>query len=473
MVIFVVENALILSVKPHFLMSETISQLTAIWNRSLKRIKAQLNDDHVYDTFFEGSYIDSVQGDTMLIAVNSGLGVMILTNTYTNLVETCVREETSTNYKAKFITQDAKGSAQIEKEEKKPAFFAQARLDPKYTFDSFVVGQSNREAYQAALMISRNPGGLYNPLLIHSESGLGKTHLLQAVGNEIKAIRPSAKVLYISAADFVDEYMKFVQGYKQDLTLTQYFKNDVDTLLIDDIQFLIGKAKTMEMFFVVFQSLYTQGKQIVITSDQPPSKLEGIDDRLKTRFSNGLVLPIEKPDLTTSKAILRAKIEANNLNVDDFDEDVIEFLASRFSTSVRELEGSLNRLLFYTINLEPTKHITMEVAKKAISSLISAQDDVGTLTEEKIISAVANYYSLTPSQITGKIRTSRIAMARHISMYLIRALLDTPFIKIGQVFGGKDHATVINGVNKVEKALKEDPDMRKAVSELKQRLKAK
>lgn len=455
-------------------MPETISQLTAIWNRSLERIKKNLNDNHVYDSFFGNSYIDSIQGDTLVVIVNSELAASVLSSSYAQLIEECVQEETSTNYKVTFLSQ-AQGTMQTKKEkaQEKPLFFQEAKLDPRYSFDNFVVGASNREAYQASLMISRSAGNLYNPLLLHSQSGLGKTHLLQAIGNEIKKLKPMSKVLCISAADFVDEYIKFATGYKQDQTLTQYFRSSVDVLLIDDIQFLIGKAKTMEMFFVVFQSLYTQGKQIVITSDQDPSKLEGLDERLKTRFASGLVLPIQRPDLATSQAILRAKIEANNLSVDDFDPDVIEFLAARFSSSVRDLEGALNRLLFYTVNLEPTKHITLDVAKKAIASLISAQEEVGKISEEKIISTVASYYSLPPAQITGKLRTSRIALARHISMYLIRTLLDTPFTKIGQIFGGKDHATVMSGVNKVEKSLKTDPDMKKAVNELIGRLKAK
>ena len=319
-------------------------------------------------------------------------------------------------------------------------------------------------------MIANSPGKLFNPLLLYSESGLGKTHLMQAIGNAIHADSPTSKVLYVAASDFVDEYIRFAQGYKEEQSLTQFFKNDVDVLLIDDIQFLIGKKKTMEMFFVVFGDLVKAGKQIVITSDQHPNLLEGLDDRLRSRFQAGLVLSIKRPDLETSKAILRTKITLSGLDVNDFDEEVISFLAARFSNNVRELEGALTRLLFYTINMHPTKHITLTVATEAIQGLISAQDDKSKVTESRIINVVADYYNLTPSQITGKIRTSQIALARHIAMYLVKSLLDTPFTKIGQVFGGRDHATAMKGVEKVEKSLKTDPDMQKAVSELKAKL---
>ena len=397
-------------------MQESISELTNIWNRSLAIVKDRLNDPRVYDAFLRESYVDSLQGDTLIVVVNSSLGASILTRSYLDVILSSVREATGTDYKVTFTAQSDASKVAQEKAEEHPAFFAEAHLDPKYTFDNFVVGESNREAYQAALMIARNPGKLYNPLLLHSGSGLGKTHLLHAIGNEIRSLQPGAKVLYISAADFVDEFIKYATGYKQDQSLVQYFKTEVDVLLIDDIQFLIGKAKTMEQFFVVFQTLYTRGKQIVITSDQDPSRLDGMDERLKTRFSSGLVLPIQRPDLDTSEAILRSKIEASNLSVGDFDEDVIVFLASRFSSSVRDLEGALNRLLFYTINLEPTSHITLDITKKALSSLLSAQEDSSKLSEERIISTVADYYSLTPSQLTGKIRTARIAMARHIEI---------------------------------------------------------
>ena len=450
-------------------MNSTVSEITQIWDHILLKIRDRLNDQKVYDSFFDQTYIDSLDGSTMIVVTNSQLAPLIIESKYKDMVNRCVEEVTGTNFSIRFVEKGEAKKLQEEKKEK-PSFFVDSHLDGKFTFESFVVGDSNREAYQASLMISKNPGKLFNPLLLYSDSGLGKTHLMQAIGNAIREELPNSKVLYVAAADFVDEYVKFAQGYKEEQSLTQYFKTDVDCLLIDDIQFLIGKKKTMEMFFVVFADLEKAGKQIVITSDQHPNLLDGLDDRLKSRFQAGLVLSIKRPDLATSAEILRAKISAGGLDVADFDEDVIAFLASRFSNNVRELEGALNRLLFYTINMNPTKHITMEVATEAIQGLISVQDDRTKLSEGRIVAAVADYYNLTPSQLTGKIRTSQIALARHIAMYLMKTMLQLPFTKIGQYFGGRDHATAMKGVEKVEKSLKFDPDMRKAVDELKAKL---
>ena len=450
-------------------MNSTVSEITQIWDHILLKIHDSLQDQRVYDSFFDQTYIDSLDGSTMIVVTNSSLAPVIIDSKYRDLVNECVQEVTGTNFVVKFVEKGEVKKLHEEKKEK-PAFFVDSHLDGKFTFESFVVGDSNREAYQAALMISKTPGKLFNPLLLYSDSGLGKTHLMQSIGNAIREESPKSKVLYVAAADFVDEYVKFAQGYKEEQSLTQFFKTDVDCLLIDDIQFLIGKKKTMEMFFVIFADLEKAGKQIVITSDQHPNLLDGLDDRLKSRFQAGLVLSIKRPDLATSAEILRAKITAGGLDVNDFDEDVIAFLAARFSNNVRELEGALTRLLFYTINMKPTKHITMEVATEAIQGLISVQDDRTKLSEGRIVAAVADYYNLTPSQLTGKIRTSQIALARHIAMYLIKTMLQVPFTKIGQYFGGRDHATAMKGVEKVEKSLKFDADMRKAVDELKAKL---
>ena len=450
-------------------MNETISEIARLWERVLAKVKDRLQDQMVYDSFFDKTYIHSLEGSTMIVVVNSSLAAILLETNYKDLVTRCVEEVTGTNFQIRFVEKNDIKKAQQDKKEK-PSFFADSRLDPKFGFSSFVVGDSNREAYQASLMAAKNPGRFFNPLLIYGESGLGKTHLMQAIGNAMIQNRPTSNVLYLAAADFFDEYVRFAQGYKEEQSLTSFFKNDVDALLIDDIQFLIGKKKTMEMFFVVFADLEKSGKQIVITSDQHPSMLDGLDERLKSRFQAGLVLSIGKPDISTSSEILRVKIASSGLDVNDFDDDVIEFLASRFSNNVRELEGALNRVLFYTINMKPTKHITMAVTAEAIQGLVTVKENYGKVNESRIITVVADYYSLTPSQLTGKIRTSQIAMARHIAMYLIKSMLDTPFTKIGYLFGGRDHATVMKGVEKVEKSLKTDASMQKAINDLKAKL---
>jgi chromosomal replication initiator protein len=241
--------------------------------------------------------------------------------------------------------------------------------------------------------------------------------------------------------------------------------------MVDDIQFLADKTKTEEMFFYIFNNLVNAGKQIILTSDRHPSDLRGLETRLVSRFNSGLTMNITVPDLATRVAILKKKIENNGLQITYFDEEVLTFFAERFANNVRELEGALNRLLFYVINIKQAKHINMELAIESIQPLIGNQSVKSSLNENRIISTVADYYNLTSTQLTGKIRTSQIALARHIAMYLIRTILDMPYLKIGILFGGKDHSTVMNAVSKVEKTLKIDMTLVQAIDQLQKRLK--
>jgi chromosomal replication initiator protein len=321
-------------------------------------------------------------------------------------------------------------------------------------------------------MIASNPGKLfnYNPLFIYSHSGLGKTHLLHAIGNYVKDNAPALKVLYITTDDFVDEFIKYVHGDRESENLKDFFKA-IDVLMVDDIQFLSDKTKTEEMFFHIFNALVNAGKQIILTSDRHPTELRGLEARLVTRFGSGLTMNITKPDQATCVEILKRKIETNGLDSKSFDHDVLDFFAERFSNNVRELEGALNRLLFYVINIKQAKHIDMALAIESVQPLIGPNGPKTGVTETKIITTVADYYNLTPNQLTGKIRTSQIAMARHIAMYLIRTMLDLPFLKIGSLFGGKDHSTVMNAVSKVEKSLKNDQSLIAAIDTLQKRLK--
>ena len=294
---------------------------------------------------------------------------------------------------------------------------------------------------------------------------------MHAIGNYIqKVTMPNAKVLYINADDFVDEFVKFVKGEKELVSLKD-FVSGFDVLLFDDVQHLAGKVKTQEMFFYIFEKMVNSNKQIVITSDKQPNELDGLEERLITRFSKGLVLKINDPDQNTCVEILRKKIIANNLDIDKFDESVLIFFAEKFSKNVRELEGALQRLIFYVINYKQTDTITMDVAIEATSSLLGGKSIASQLSEQKIINTVADYYNLPPSQLTGKIRTGQIALARHVAMYLIRDTLDIPLKKIGDAFGGKDHTTVMNALTKVDKELKTDPGLKEAIDELKKRLK--
>lgn len=453
-------------------MIKSISEITQLWDRSLARIKEKITERHVYDAFFTNTYIYTINGDTISVVANSNLAKSVLASTYTNLVEEIVADITESNYRIDFIVAE-EISKTVEKpvEKARSSFFQTSKINPKFTFDNFVVGRnSNLQAYQAALMISATPGKMYNPLFIYASSGLGKTHLLHAIGNYIKETTPLLNVLYISTDDFVEEYIRFVHGDKESESLKDFFRS-IDVLLIDDIQFLAEKPKTEEMFFHIFNSLVNSNKQIVLTSDRHPSELKGLENRLVSRFNQGLQISISVPDLETRKEILKKKIIANNLDVNDFDDDVLEFFADRFGNNVRDLEGALNRLLFFIINIHPTTKVTYEIAAQSVESLINVLDSQTKLSEKRVISVVADYYNLTPTQLIGRNRTTQVSMARHIAMYLMRELLDLPFSKVGKAFGGKDHSTVMNAIQKVEKLLKTDPSFKKVIDDLNARLK--
>ena len=453
------------------MVSPTLSEIAQLWARVLDRLQTKINDRHIFDSFFVDTYIHAIEADEIKVVVSSGLASNLLSTKYIDVLALTVAEVTQTNFKLVFL-QKGELEKNIKANEKKSSFFANSFVNRKYTFDNFVVGTSNREAHQAAVLIASNPGKLfnYNPLFIYSQSGLGKTHLLHAIGNYIRENAPSLKVLYITTDDFVDEFIKYVSGEKDSDNMKDFFKA-IDVLMVDDIQFLSEKVKTEEMFFHIFNHLVNAGKQIILTSDRHPSEIRGVESRLVTRFNSGLTMNITVPDLPTRVAILKKKIEANGLDITYFDEEVFHFFAERFSNNVRELEGALNRLVFYVINIKQTKHITMALAIESVQPLIGSGVTLSSLTENRVINTVADYYNLTSQQLTGRIRTNQIAMARHMAMYLIRTLLDVPFLKIGALFGGKDHSTVMNAVKKVEKSLKVDEAIATAIDQLEKRLK--
>ena len=455
--------------KLHRDMGTTGTQIGELWSRALELIKSRLQDPIYFDPFFADSLVDRVEGKTIYVVANSSVAVATLSAApFKDIADQAVQEVTQSDYTVCFIPRQL--SANAGASPSKSLFFANAKLNSNFTFRNFVVGASNREAYQASVLAAKNPGAFSNPILIYGDSGLGKTHLLQAVGNSVRENSPNTRAIYISSHDFIEEYTRFVRSDKTE-SFVGWFRDNVDVLLVDDVQFLANKPNTEETFFTIFNDLIASSKQIVLTCDQHPYRLAGLSDRLKTRFVSGLPLTISAPEREVCEEILKLKIESNGLRLEDFDPSVITYFADKFGKNIRELEGAFARLLFYAVNLAPGKRIDLKTAVEAVNPLAEVEGDLAELTVEKVIAAVATTYGLTAAQLTGKIRTAQIALARHIAMYICRDLLDAPFAKIWAAFGGRDHTTVMNGVEKVEKSLSSDKELQRVVKRIESKLK--
>lgn len=450
-------------------MTENVDKYKEIWDQALAMLENQIKDKNFFDTIFYSSYIYSMVNDTVYIVVNNKFCATTITNNYADLVNEIIYTITQSNFKCIITTKSA-----IEEDNNKQTLFEEkakpyvSNLNPKYTFDNFVVSDnSNRDVYTAAMVIAKNPGAAYNPLFIYGKSGLGKTHLLHAIGNDIRLNKPSLKVLYLTADDFFEEYVKAIKESNIEVLKDRY--RELDVLLIDDIQFLSKKEKTKEVFFHIFNIFVNNNKQIVMTSDRHPSELKSLEDRLVSRFSSGLSIEVKAIDYETALRILHKKIETQNINDKQISEEVLEYIAKNNCGDVRQLEGALNKLLFHIIVANPSGMITLKDLHDTFN--IEKQENFETLDADKIKNIVAEYYNISVSQLTSKLRTSSIVVARHIAMYLCRELLNMPLIKIGEEFGGKDHTTVINACEKVNKMLKTDSNYKTAVEELKKMLK--
>ena len=449
----------------------SLTETTKLWEKALKVIENKLNEKKTYDNFFAGSYIYEIRGNTIIVIATSLVAKTVMNAQYADLIASVISDLSETDYVIKAYTEEEIASERSKSRsrniqlEEPQQYFADSTIRADLTFDNFVVGSCNKEAYKAALYITENDKNLFNPLFIFSNPGLGKTHLLCAVTNKLKERKPSAKVLYITAKNFVDEYLKFVRAEGSGQSLSDYFKT-VDLLLLDDVQFLAEKVKTQEMFFYIYEDLVRRGSKVVLTSDRQPSELRGLEDRLVSRFKQGLTTEIHLIDKDTCVGIIKQKLIENGFDYDKVDPKVIDFFAESFSKDVRELEQAINRLTFHAKEIKEVEYITIDVAIDAMGSIKGGNDVASQLTEQKIINIVADYYGVTPAQLTSKVRTGQIALARHISMYLIRKHLDVPLKRIGEVFGGKDHTTVMSGINKVEKELKTDPQLQQAIEEL-------
>ena len=450
-------------------MPETITELQNLWSAINKNLRENVEDVRFFDVFLAESYIHSFEGNKMIVAVNSNLAANLLSTKYLNVVQDSVKSVTGKNVSVTFdIADNLKSAAPVEE---KPLYFRNSLVNPNLVFDNFVTGPSNIEAKQAAVYIASNPGAGFNPLFIYSNPGLGKTHLLHGIANSIRANFPGKRALYFGALDFLQEVVDTAQGKKEIEALKKFVCNH-DVLLIDDVQMLSGKDITLAFFFDIFNKMLLSGKQVVITCDKAPSEIKGFDERLRSRFDSGLTVTIGQPEVPTCVAILKSKIENSPLPLDSIDPRVLDFVGEKFSKNIREIDSALNRLIWYVTIYKPTKFIDMQTAMEALQNLIDVKDAKTKLSEQKIINVVAEYYNCTPSELTGPSRASKVSLPRHVAMYLIRMMLDVPFTKIGYIFGGKDHSTVMSGVNKVEKSLKTSINLQTAVNDIKSKLKS-
>jgi chromosomal replication initiator protein len=339
----------------------------------------------------------------------------------------------------------------------------ETRLNPKYTFETFVIGSSNRFPHAAAVAVAEAPGKAYNPLLVYGDSGLGKTHLLHAIGHYVRSLYSGAKVRYVSSEEFTNEFINAIRDDRQDRFKRRY--RDVDVLLIDDIQFLEGKTQTQEEFFHTFNTLHNANKQIVLTSDRAPKRLEALEDRLRNRFEWGLITDVQPPDLETRIAILRKKAAMDRLTAPP---DVLEFIASKIQTNIRELEGALIRVTAFA-NLN-RQEVDMTLAEIVLKDLIPEGGEP-EITAALIIAQTAAYFGLSIEELTGPSRGRHLVMARQIAMYLCRELTDLSLPKIGAQFGNRDHTTVMYADRKINQLLAERRAVFNQVSELTNRVK--
>ncbi len=442
-------------------------RLSELWNITLKGVleSSQIRQED-FDSYFTDTYLASLEDTTALVVVPSFATYVLITQ-IKQLIEFSLEMQIGRHVDVTFI-QEKNYIAKFKLDNNADSSFLQTEPVAEQTFDNFVVGRSNSQAHVAATTCARSLGMIYNPLFIYGNTGLGKTHLLNAIGNQVKALDPSKKIGYISSENFVEGVYQSVKNKKIDEFKQQF--HDLDLLLVDDIQFIAGKNKTHEIFFSIFNDLISNRKQVCITADKSPNDIDGLEERIISRFNQGLNVNIESPEYETSLSIIKMKI-ANNISFSqDIDDEVLTYIATNCSQNVRTIEGALKRLLFYYINFSDDNRITLKVAVEALKDQVANYDsDDYSIT--KIKKTVSNYYGITPQQLISKNRTRNITNARHIAMYLCRKMLDASYKEIGKEFGKRDHSTVMNACVKVEKNIKTNPLYQKVVEDIETKVK--
>ena len=426
------------------------------WDQILNKMKLEYCSSNIsYNTWIAPLTVYEVKDDTVYILVKLRASLEHIEEKYLLPFKVCIAEVTGIEYEVAFVTDNQtviqEKKENIVKKNRANSLFEKANLNPKYTFDTFVVGSNNNFAHAASLAVAESPGEIYNPLFIYGGVGLGKTHLMHSIAHFILENDPSKQVLYVTSETFTNELIDALKAGKtgSELAMTKFrekYRNN-DVLLIDDIQFIIGKESTQEEFFHTFNHLHVSGKQIIISSDKPPKDIETLEARLRTRFEWGLIADISSPDYETRMAILRKKEEIDGYNIDD---EVIRYIATNIKSNIRELEGALNKLVALS-NLEK-REINISMAEEVLKDIISPNSK-REVTPQVILDVVAEHYGVSASDIIGSKRNADIVTPRQVTMYLCREITDTPYKAIGILLGNRDHSTIISGDNKVREKL--------------------
>ena len=444
------------------------------WDEILNTVKQEYEiSDVSFDTWIRPLEIFAIEGNTLYILVPSEqMALSYISKKYLAPLRVAIVEITEIEYEIKFILPEEARTLKLNTKPAKatPAVTAdESNLNPNYTFDTFVVGNNNRFAHSASLAVAESPGEAYNPLYIYGGPGLGKTHLMHSIGHFILNQNPDAKVIYVTSEEFTNEVIESIRnGNASSMTKFRDKYRKVDVLMIDDIQFIIGKESTQEEFFHTFNDLHGAKKQIIISSDKPPKEIATLEGRLKSRFEWGLIADISSPDYETRMAILRKKEERDSKEKGyHLDDEVIQYIATNIKSNIRELEGALNRITAMS-SLEH-REITVELAQEALKDMISPNAK-REITPDLILLTVAEHFHIKTDDIKGSKRSADIVIPRQIAMYLCREMTSTPLKAIGKLMGNRDHTTVLHGVEKISKEIETSDDLKNTIDIIKKKL---
>ena len=446
-----------------------MEKIISKWDEILNTVKKEHEiSDISFDTWMRPLEVYAVEENTLyILAPFEQMALSYIQKKYYLPLKVAIGEVTGLEYDIQFILPEHAKSLNIKKPSKKVASLngANSNLNPNYTFETFVVGNNNRFAQSASLAVAESPGETYNPLYIYGGPGLGKTHLMHSIGHFILDQNPNAKVIYVTSEQFTNEVIESIRnGNASSMTKFRDKYRTVDVLMIDDIQFIIGKESTQEEFFHTFNALQTQGKQIILTSDKPPKEMETLEERIRSRFEWGLMADIGIPDYETRMAILRKKAESDNFDIDD---EILNYIANNIKSNVRELEGALNKLLAYNVLCNET--ITMDIAQQELQNIITP-DKPREITPQLIIEVVTEHFNISMDQMISRSRSSDIAKPRQIAMFLCKTMTDSSLDVIGSFLGGRDHSTIIHGIKKISDEYEANENTRTLIDTIKKKI---